>query len=174
MTALAHSWEKKTEAVKRYMLLGNMRVVSEQLNVPYETLMDWKKQDWWVQLVEEIRKSRKTKQNNKLTDIIEDSLEIVQDRLQNGDFVLNNKTGEIVRKPVSLKDAAQVTNNLITRQLQLEELSDKMENRGDTMKETLTMLAKEFAKWSKKQDTNSVIDVEAKEVNDAVHDQRET
>lgn len=169
-----YPWSVKTEVVTRYMSVGNMRLISEVMNIPYNTLVDWKKEPWWADLVEEVRKAKRSKTNNKITRIIEDSLELIEDRLANGDFILNNKTGQIERKPVPLRDVANVTNQLLTRQLQLEELSDKMEQRSETVQETLKLLAKEFSKWQRIQNKSNSTTVEVKENNLALHDQWET
>lgn len=155
-----YPWSVKTEVVTRYMSVGNMRLVSEVMEIPYDTLLTWKKEPWWTELVNEVRKAKQSKTNQKITKIIEDSLAIIEDRLENGDFILNNKTGEVQRKPVPLRDVANVTNQLLTRQLQLEELSDKMEHRNETVQETLKLLANEFSKWQRIQNKTNATTVE--------------
>jgi len=169
-----YSWSDKTNAVTLFMLNGNMRLVSEVTTIPYDLLYSWRKEDWWPQLVEEIRQAKKAKTGTKLSTIIDTSLEVIQDRLENGDFILNNKTGAIERKPVTLRDAAQVTNNLLTRQLQMEEISDRMNQDKNTVQETLTLLAKEFKKMTNKKSAAESVDVNYKEVTDALDDQRKT
>ena len=166
-----YTWSEKSEAVKKYMLLGNMRLVAELTGIPYNTLHDWRKQDWWPELYEELKKAAKAKTNNKLGTIIEDSLEIIQDRIQNGDWVLNQKTGEMVRKAVPLRDVGNLTNQLLTRQLQLEELSERMEHRKESVQDTLQLLAKEFSKWQRIQNKSKATDVEI--IEHAVHEERE-
>jgi hypothetical protein len=167
-----YPWSTKVDAVTKYMSLGNMRLVSELTKVTYDTLCDWRKQEWWGQLVNEIRASQKAKTNKKLTEIIENSLDIVQDRLQNGDYILNQKTGEIDRKPIGIRDAANITNQLLTRQLQMEELAAKVDVQRDTVQETLKLLAKEFTKWNIKANNHTAIDVAYKELPNAIHEER--
>ena len=172
-----YSWEQKVEVATKYMQLGNMRLVSELTEVPYQTIADWRKTDWWPDLIDEIKTIKRSKTGAKLAEIIEQSIAVVTDRLENGDFVLNNKTGEINRRPVSLRDAAQVTNQLITRQLQMEELAEKLVNRKESVKETLSMLAREFAKMTREQEkikaqTIAFTEVN-KEVDNAIYDERE-
>lgn len=152
------SWSDKTEAAKKYMLLGNMRLVSELTGISYNTLCDWRKQDWWTTLIDEIKAAQKAKRGNKMSQVIDESLEIIHDRIINGDFILNNKTGEIQRKPVSLRDVGNLANQLLTRQAQLEELSAKMEHSKETVQETLKTLAKEFAKWQRISATKDATD----------------
>lgn len=165
----SYSWDKRMEVVSRFMLLGNMRVVSEQTGVDVQTLYNWKKSDWWPEMVETIRRQRKTKTNDSLTKIIETSLETVQERLENGDWVLNNKTGQIVRKPVSVKDANQIAAQLLQRQQVLEDFIEKTDRTQDTVQEVLQQLAGEFKRWNK----TSATDVKFKEIPNALHDKRE-
>lgn len=153
-----YSWDKRMEVVSRYMLLGNVRVVSEQTGVANGIIYEWKKSDWWPEMVEQLRRQAKSKTNNSLTKVIENSLEIVQERLENGDFIFNNKTGEVMRKPVGIKEAGIIANNLIQRQVQIEQLMEKTNEGGESVKETLELLAKEFQKLNKKK--QEVVDVE--------------
>lgn len=162
------SWSDKTEAAKKYMLLGNMRIVSELTGISYNTLCDWRKQDWWVSLIDEIKAAQKAKRNTKMNEVIDDSMEIIHDRILNGDFILNNKTGEIQRKPVALRDIGNLANQLLTRQAQLEEITNRMENNKETVQETLKALAKEFAKWQRITNKN-----QAEDAVYAIHDERQ-
>jgi len=165
-----YTWEEKAEAAKLYMLSGNMRIVAENTGVHYDTLCDWKKSDWWPTLIDELKMAKKAKSGKKIEKILEYSLEEIEDRIQNGDYVLNNKTGEIERRKVSMRDLANMTNQLMTRQLQMEELTEKLEHKKETVQETLTMLAREFSKYQRIQQKANAVDVEVKEVTDA--DQR--
>ena len=166
------SWEKRMDAVARYMLLGNMRVVSEQVGVTYNQLVEWKRSPWWPEMVETIRRQKKGKTNQSITKIIEQSLDVIEDRLENGDFIMNNKTGEIVRKPVGVREATTIAHQLLQRQQAIEELEAKLSSSEDTVQETLSLLAKEFQKWNKTKKNNAE-DLPFLEITSAVHDKRE-
>ncbi len=166
------SWDKRMDAVARYMLLGNMRVVSEQVGVTYNTLVEWKRSSWWPEMVETIRRQKKGKTNQSITKIIEQSLDVIEDRLENGDFIMNNKTGEIVRKPVGVREATTIAHQLLQRQTAIEELENKMSRSEDTVQETLSLLAKEFQKWNKTKKNNAE-EIPFVEIIDAVHEKRE-
>lgn len=155
-------WEQKYQAAQLYILFGNVNYVAEKIGVSSRTIQNWKNSDWWPDLINEVRAMQKARKAKKMDEIIELSADILVDRLTHGDFVLNNKTGEIIRKPVSAKDAAQITNNLLTRQLQMEEMAERMSQRKVTVRETLDMLAKEFQKFTRIQNNNA-IEVEFKE-----------
>lgn len=173
MSSLTYNWSDKTKAVQLYMLNGNMRLVSEVTNIPYDTLYDWKRQEWWATLVEELRVAAKAKRGAKLSTIIDNSLELVQDRLENGDWMYDQKSGKLIRKPVSLRDVTQVANNLMDKQIQMEQLADRMDNNKTTVQETLAMLAKEFQKLNRNKQKASAIDVDFKEAPSAIHEERE-
>ena len=175
MTLSANSsWEKRLDVVGRYMLLGNLRVVSEQTDVPYATLVEWKKSEWWSDFVDQIKRQKKSKTNEHITKIIEQSLEVMQDRLQNGDFVMNNKTGEIIRKPVGVRDVTAITTNLLQRQLQIEDTMERNNHTNDSVSETLLLLAREFQKWTKPplEIVEQVPPLELEGNNNAIHDER--
>lgn len=160
----SYTWAKRFDVVARYMLLGNARLVSEQTNISYDTLMDWKRSDWWPEVVQQLRRQNKKKTSDSLVKVVENSLEVVSERLENGDWVLNQKTGEMVRKPVTAKDAATIANNLLQRQIQVEDIVYAVENKQESVKDTLEMLAKEFQKLNRNTQKKEVIDVEMKEI----------
>lgn len=155
-----HSWQTKMDVVARYMLLGNLRVVSEQTNIPYPTLIDWKRSEWWPDMVENIRRQKKQKTADTLNNIIETSVDILKDRLENGDWIYDQKIGEARRKPVSAKDAQLITNQLLQRQTQLEEIIDKNSHKQETVQETLALLAKEFQKMNFRKATKEAETIE--------------
>lgn len=146
----SYPWSVKLKAVEHFMNNGNLRLTAEVMNINFYTLNDWKRSDWWPRLVEEIRASRRNIKSNKISDLIDVSLEAMADRLENGEYVLNNKTGQVIRKPCSLRDINAMTNNLLARQMQLEELTDRMENTSSNVQDTLKTLATEFAKMANK------------------------
>ena len=152
------SWEKRLNCVARFMLLGNMRLVSEQTGVSYDTLAEWKRSEWWPEMVDQLRRQKKQKTSDSITKVVEQSLEIMQDRLDNGDPFFNQKTGKIEYKPVGVRDVTTIASSLLQRQIQLEELAERSAVKTDTVQETLATLAKEFQKWNKK--SPEIINVE--------------
>jgi hypothetical protein len=168
-----YTWEKKIEVATKYMALGNMRLVSELCKVDYRTLVNWKKEKWWADLIDEIKKSRQTETNSKLSKLVDMSLDVIKDRLKNGDFILNNKTGSIDRKPVSLRDANSVAKDLLGAQIRMEEMTSKLEIQKESVQEQLKLLANEFSKWSKGLSKQNAQTINFKEVANALHDQRE-
>lgn len=159
--------EKKIQAVAQWLALGNLRLVAATTGVEYGLIRQWKMQPWWKEYELEIRNTDNIKLDNNLTKIVERSLEAVADRLEHGDHIYDQKTGEIKRKPVNMKDAAKVSVDLLTkRELLRGNATARTEQAAIPVQEQLKLLAQEFARMTGKE----IIDVEAVEV---VHDIRD-
>lgn len=162
----------KLEAVKLWLLTGNLRHTSAALNIPYITLQSWRYSEWWKELVEDLKTEENIQLNQKLRKIAEKSLEVLEDRLQNGDYVLDKQTGKLVRKPVNLRDTTLAYNSLHDRrQKLLEKKEDKQENKQ--VMDRLSALAQKFEEIANRKQPIQVTDVMFVESTDAVHDQRE-
>jgi transposase-like protein len=141
---------QKVDAVKSYLALGgNLKLVSRTLGIPYYTLKDWKSSNWWKNLTGEFKKEEKLELSSRLTRIIGKAMEEIEDRVSQGDFVLNQKTGEMVRKPMQARDLAVISNGFLDRKdildKQTEEKQDIMTN-----EDKLAALAERFAKLAEK------------------------
>lgn len=154
------TWETKVAVATALIDLGNQRLVSELSKVPYDTIRDWRRSDWWSNLNEEILNSRRALLNNQITSIAEKALVAVSDRLENGDYVLNNKTGQIIRKPVAAKDANAIAGTLLREKVKLEELQQRQKEHQESIPDLLKSLAGEFAKFTKKIDKSKASDIE--------------
>jgi hypothetical protein len=86
--------------------------------------------------------------------------------MEGGDYIMNNKTGQIIRKPVNMKDAAKVSVDLLTkRELLRGNATARTETQVVPMQDQLANLAKEFARMAAGGGkTDDVIDVEMVEV----------
>lgn len=166
----AISNEKRYEIAKTLMSTGNNRLTAELHGINYSTLMGWKKQEWWKELWDQIKAEQRLELNSKLTGLAGLTIEILKDRLENGDYVLNNKTGEVVRKPVGIRDANNAMNSLLTHMQKTDELDQKADQVAGT-DDILKQLAREFSGFAKKK--QQAVDVEFKEVTDALHAERE-
>lgn len=163
--------EKKIEVVTKWLALGNLRLVAELTGVSYGIIRLWKLEPWWADLVAEIRSSRDIQVDNKLSKIVDKALETVSDRLENGDIKYNRKTGLVYREPIQAITAHKIGNDLISRQIDISQkrVVETAEKKTEKIEDTLRLLALEFAKFN----TKRTIDVVAKEITDAVYDQRE-
>lgn len=163
-----YSVEKRIEVISTWLALGNLRQTAAITGVSYQLCLNWKSQPWWQEMINEIQAARKFKVDNKLNKIIDKALSVIDDRLDNGDFVYNQKTGEISRKPVSLKEARGAANDLLQRQVALSKLEIETQQaaKQDSVKDQIALLAQEFAKFN----TKRTIEV----IPNALHDPKGT
>jgi hypothetical protein len=138
---------QKLEAVQTYLILGSLKLTSGALKIPFDTLKLWKASQWWKDLLEELRIQEDLQLSNRLKKIISRSYDVLEDRLENGDFVFDQKTGKMRRKPVSMRDATQVAihlsearTELVDRHLGGQSVTE------DKIEKTLANLADQFAK----------------------------
>jgi len=160
---------QKMEAVQSWLVLGNLALVSRLLSIPEVTLRYWKASEWWNTVVAEIRSQEKIELSNKLKSIVNASLAVVEDRLSNGDYMFDQKTGQTIRKPVNMKDAHKVAVDLQDRQETLEKASmQKQETSDESVETKLLALADKFAELATKKIDQKVLEHRTVEVEDAV------
>ena len=164
------SQQQKIETVLTYLATGSETKTAAATGVPKATLHIWRYQPWWKELVVQLQEEKDDSINADVAKIIEKSMATVADRLEHGDFGFNQKTGEIFRKPVNLKDAHKVAVDMIDKR---NLLNGKPTSRTESVSANnqLEFLAKKFAEFATmtKQDLNrainqdEIIDVEVNE-----------
>jgi hypothetical protein len=169
--------EKKIEVVSQFLVLGNMKMVAAMTGVSYDLIRQWKLQPWWKELEAEIRQTQNIEMDTKLSKIVDKSLDATLDRIENGEFFYDQKTGQVKRKPAALRDVARVSVDMLSkRELLRGNATERKETTQISVAEQLKLLAAEFAKWQEK--PKEVLDVEMVEVldveiKDALHEERE-
>lgn len=102
----------KIDAATLYAVYGDTKQVSELANVPESVIRGWKQEPWWI----EIQKQVYTEQNEKLAArisvILNKTITHLEERLEHGDEVVVQKTGEIVTKKVDASVLAKMFENL--------------------------------------------------------------
>lgn len=158
-----YTWETKIKVAATLLATGNMAHAARQHNIDYSTLQDWKKKPWWPKLLAEVRSAARADLQTKMSKIVNKALEAVEDRIDNGEVILNNKTGELLRKPASLRDVSTVANNMLHQQIQIEKLENGATIQQETMQELLLQLHGEFAKFNSNVKKNQATDISFKE-----------
>lgn len=156
------SEEKRIDVIRTLIATGNHRFAAEQHGIAYPTLMQWKQASWWPELYNQVKQEQRAELGSKLNALTNEALEIMKDRMENGEYILNNKTGELIRKPIGIRDANQAMNNLLTQANKIEELNSRSTTVDESVGDVLKQLAQEFAKFAKKKP--EIVDVEFKEV----------
>lgn len=151
---------KRLEVVVSYLTLGNATMVEVVTGVPSGTIRQWKTQPWWKELAEQIQQESDTELDSKLHKRIERVLDLVQDRLENGDYLYDPRTGGFVRKPVSLRDGWKAGKEMFDVRMILRKSKPDSVNQ-EAVSDILKGLALEFATMAKKRLNERVIDAES-------------
>lgn len=158
--------EVRIEAVSLYAALGNCAEVARIMNLNPTLIRKWKTMEWWELMMRRVHLEKDEELDSKFTKIVNKAVDEINDRLENGEFVYNARTGETVRVKPKMRDVAMVAaTNLEKRQLlrgQPTSRSEKVDV-GDS----LLRLANEFAAFTKSktvEGTSEAIVVEAEEI----------
>ena len=149
---------KKTEAVVTWMSTGNMTLTAAMINVPRDTLNKWRKMPWWKEIEQSIKDEDNQELDAKFSKIIKKTLDTIDDRLENGNFQFNPKTGKTIRIPVNLRDTHRVMSGLVDKRKVLRNEPTTSESKEGT-NDRLLKLASQFAEMVK-----GIKDTEMKQV----------
>ena len=141
--------KKKMEAVVTWMTCGNLIQTSQLTGVPHDKIKTWKRQPWWMELVSEIRDDDNQELDAKYARIVKKALVVVEDRLDNGNFQMDQKTGRILRVPVSLGDSHRLMKDLVDQRASvLQNGKAEAEATPETVNDKLVKLASQFAEFA--------------------------
>lgn len=135
---------KKTEAVLTWLTCGNLTQTSHLIGVGLPTVKSWRKQPWWQEQVDEFRDNDKVELDARYQKIIRKALDVVDDRLTNGNFQMDQKTGQIVRVPVSISDSHKVMTDLVAQQQKLRDDKQTETIALESVNDKLKKLAEQF------------------------------
>ncbi len=135
--------EERRSVIADYVVTGNIARTAVMHNMPEQTIRDWTKSEWGVELCVEIRDQKGEELDANLTKLIDAAFEQAQDRVENGDIRLL-KDGTLKRVPMG---GYQLVISGATaydkRQLHRNQPTSISGNTGD-----MRALADEFAKLS--------------------------
>jgi len=159
-----YTYKEKVKVAETYLATGNVSLTSRLVKVPLQTIRHWMEHPWWDELINELIVTKKVEDNKVLRRISEQALNVVTDRLTDGNHQLNQKTGELVRVPVNVRDAHRIAVDLMEQQEVVERRIEELSNRSaDNSTDTLNKLAAQFMKianqTTKKEKTIDIEDV---------------
>jgi hypothetical protein len=100
---------QKLAAVMAYVVHGNSQAASRYCEVPDFTIRRWKaKAAWWPDTLAYCRKQKQDELDSIWTRVIHGANIQLEERITNGDLVIDPKTGKSYRKPVSARDLATI------------------------------------------------------------------
>ena len=165
MRLTTYTEKQKLEAVKMWLVIGNLPNTAAALKIPYETMKTWRYSDWWEKLAVEIKSEGRMEMSAKLKKIAEKALDATLDRIENGDWQMS-PTGELIRRPVAAAVVSKIATDAISQVETLERVPE-MSNL-QSVNDRLKSLALNFEKFSKKVRKIDVIDVEELNVNEVL------
>lgn len=126
-TKIVHGTEKavwsdedRLNAIQQFIITGSMQKVAGITNIPVNTLRDWRKfAPWWKDLEEVLREEGNLERASEITELTDNVIKALEDRVQKGDHHYNPRTGEIVRVPVRAGDLNKLASNLIEKKQML-------------------------------------------------------
>lgn len=176
-----YSDAQKLEAVTTYLALGDLRLTANVLKIGEPTLRVWKTKEWWKDIESELRLAEDLQLSTRLKRIIDKSFDAIEDRLSHGDWVYDQKSGELRRKPVNMKDAHKVAVDLHDKRENLLG-KQRVDTSAEALDDKLNKLAEKFAEIAAKAKAPVVvtdvielnpIENEQETAEDAVYDERE-
>lgn len=168
-----YSDQKRVQVVTSYLALGKAPMVEAVTGVPAQTIRVWKMQQWWKDLVREIQTSEDQELDGKLTRVIDKSIDVINDRLEKGDFILDSKTGSIKRVPVKMRDSHRVATDLLDKRNVLRGKPTSITERVST-EDVLRKLAAQFQEFTKFQKTRLIEPDQVEYIEDAIPEERGT
>lgn len=148
----------KVRAACLYAVTGSLDEVTKLTDVPKNQLRVMMGEQWWVDTISQVRREENDQLTAKMTTFVEKSIDAMLERIENGDSVINLKTGETYRTPVRLRDLAIPVGVLIDkRNLLRGEATSRSETLGQ--EETLRKLGDKFEQFAKKLNIHKPIDI---------------
>lgn len=107
--------EKKLEAATIYAVTKSWEAVRDLVGMPIHAAKKFSEEPWWDSVVSKVKKEKNELLDAKITEVLETSLTVVKDRLDNGEYVFDRKTKELDRVPVRMRDAAYTAETLFDK-----------------------------------------------------------
>ena len=151
--------EKKAQVVTAYLTLGNSKMVEAATGIKAGTVRAWKTTSWWKDMEAVIRDEENLALDVKLSAIVGKTLDLLDDRVTNGDFLYDPKKGQLIRKPLNAHVANKVLSDTFDRRQVLRRKNVEENVNSVRPEDFLLRLASEFVKIARG-DKTPVIDVE--------------
>ena len=144
------SEKKQIEVVTTYLATGSIVETSRLCNIPYNTVKKWMTKDWWIATVREIQGGEGQKVDNKMSKTIDKALDILMERIEEGDYQYDQKTGRLVKVPLKARDLERVVSGLFDKRQLIRKQPTHIKEGGLGQAERLLKLAEQFAEFAGK------------------------
>lgn len=104
--------EVKTDAAALYCVYGDTKEVARITGLDEKLIKQWKTEPWWFEVQKQVFVEQNEKLASQLSITLTKTIEDLNERLTNGDYTYNPKTGEVTRKPVEAKVVISIFDSL--------------------------------------------------------------
>jgi len=139
------SEKKQLEVVTTYLALGNLAETSRVCNIPLPTLKKWKEKPWWSELVTSIQSGEGQRSDNKMTKVIDKALDLIMERMEQGDYQYDQKMGRLVKVPLKARDLERVAAGLFDKRQLIRKQPTNIKASDLGQADRLLKLAEQFA-----------------------------
>ena len=162
----------KIQVVTAFLTLGKVPLVEALTGVPRSTIKLWKTQPWWGEMVKEIQSEENQEVDSRLSKIINKTMDVIDDRLENGEWILDSRQGKAIRVPVKLKDASSTARDLFKQRDAIRNAPVARE-KEEAQADRLLKLAEQFAEFAKAiKPPQREKEITGRVIEDAVYEER--
>ena len=136
----------KDKGVDIFLSSGSMAQVSRELGIPYYTVIEWKGTKWWDEKIKNRREEATDKLDVKLTKALELAIDGVTDRIENGDTIIDPRTGKERTMPAKMRDLTNAFNVIMDKRQVLRREPTKIVEQHTTAAH-LQQLADQFSQF---------------------------
>lgn len=104
--------ETKTNAAALYCVYGDTKEVAKIAQIDEKFIKLWKQEPWWFEIQKQVFIEQNEKLAAQLSTTLNKTIDAINDRLENGDYTYNPKTGNVTRKPMEAKVVASIFDSL--------------------------------------------------------------
>ncbi len=160
--------EQRFNVIADLFVIGSITKTAEMHNMPKQTVHNWAKSEWGVELLGQIGTEKGEELDANFTKLIDAAFEQAQDRIENGDFRVT-KDGKLIRVPMGGKElvisGATVYDKRQLHRNQPTSISDSKDSRAlaEVCKELSRTMRKELSRQRTEKQVNVVATQEKSE-----------
>jgi hypothetical protein len=163
---------KKVETATLYAALGDVKATAKLAKVPVEQVEKWQDEEWWLLTLAKVKRNQNSVLDVKASTIVDKAMDQLLNRVEQGDHILNIKTGEIVQIPMSGRDLSVVAGTIFDKRQLIRGEATKI-SKAVNSEEFLEKLAdkfKEFARQSNNATKRPPAVISSEEIEDLVNE----
>lgn len=146
----------RRKVVRTWLQTGSIPVTARICDIPEETIIHWRyKTTWWKDYVKTYREEADAGMAARIEKLLNKSVEELEDRLENGDEVYDQKDGQTRRVKMKARDVNVTLKTLSDRHDVLIDRSNKEVERTEQINDKLSKLADAFSKFAQRNKVSS-------------------